>query len=155
MRAPLQGAGPSLPLRCASSPYSTVCLSRAPCGRGASTLSVRQAISETVHQLTRDRMKELGEEIDAIDDQILSLLNRRAQAVIEVGKIKMEQNLRYYVPEREVEILRRLTASNPGPFPAEALKSIYREIISASLALEQPFSVGFLGPRASFTHMAR
>src|SRR4030067_62329 len=56
-------------------------------------------------------MKDLREEIDAIDDQILSLLNRRAQAVVEVGKIKTEQNLRYYVPEREVEILPRLTVS--------------------------------------------
>src|SRR3990172_6184174 len=99
-------------------------------------------------------MKELRDEIDAIDDRILSLLNRRAQAVIEVGKIKAEQNLRYYVPEREVEILRRLTASNPGPFPSEALKSIFREIISASLALEKPLSVAFLGPKATFTHLA-
>src|SRR3990172_414460 len=99
-------------------------------------------------------MKELRDEIDAIDDRILSLLNRRAQAVIEVGEIKAEQNPRYYVPEREVEILRRLTASNPGPFPSEALKSIFREIISASLALEKPLSVAFLGPRATFTHLA-
>jgi chorismate mutase/prephenate dehydratase len=99
-------------------------------------------------------MKELRDEIDALDDQILFLLNRRAQAVIEVGKIKADQQLRFYVPEREVEILRRLTGANPGPFPNEALKSIYREIISASLALEKPLSVAFLGPRATFTHLA-
>ena len=99
-------------------------------------------------------MKELREEIDALDDQILSLLNRRAQAVIEVGKIKTDQNLRFYVPEREVEILRRISGKNPGPFPNEELRSIYREIISASLALEKPLSVAFLGPRATFTHMA-
>ncbi len=99
-------------------------------------------------------MKELRDEIDALDDQILSLLNRRAQAAIEVGKIKADQQLRFYVPEREVEILRRLTGANPGPFPNEALKSIYREIISASLALEKPLSVAFLGPRATFTHLA-
>ncbi len=104
--------------------------------------------------MTRDRMKELRDEIDALDDQILSLLNRRAQAAIEVGKIKADQQLRFYVPEREVEILRRLTGANPGPFPNEALKSIYREIISASLALEKPLSVAFLGPRATFTHLA-
>jgi chorismate mutase/prephenate dehydratase len=99
-------------------------------------------------------MKELRKEIDSLDDQILSLLNRRAKAAIEVGKIKEDQNLRFYVPEREVEILRRLTAENPGPFPNEALKSIYREIISASLSLEKPLSVAFLGPRATFTHLA-
>jgi chorismate mutase/prephenate dehydratase len=99
-------------------------------------------------------MKELREEIDALDDQILSLLNRRARAAIDVGKIKEDQNLRFYVPEREVGILRRLTAKNPGPFPNEALKAIYREIISASLSLEKPLSVAFLGPKATFTHLA-
>ncbi|HEU5361183.1 MAG TPA: prephenate dehydratase [Candidatus Deferrimicrobiaceae bacterium] len=102
----------------------------------------------------KDRIRDLRDEIDAIDDQILSLLNRRAKAVSEVGKIKSEQNLRFYVPEREVEILRRITGANPGPFPNDALKSIYREIISASLALEKPLSVAFLGPRATFTHLA-
>ena len=104
--------------------------------------------------MTQDRLKELRAEIDAIDDQILSLLNRRAKAAIEVGKIKEEQNLKFYVPEREVEILRRLTGQNPGPFPNEGLKAIYREVISASLALEKPLSVAFLGPRATFTHLA-
>ena len=104
--------------------------------------------------MTQDRLKELRAEIDAIDDQILTLLNRRAKAAIEVGRIKEERSLKFYVPEREVEILRRLTAANEGPFPNEGLKAIYREVISASLALEKPLSVAFLGPRATFTHLA-
>jgi len=104
--------------------------------------------------VTEERLKELRAEIDRLDDEILSHLNRRAQAVIEVGKIKSEHKLRFYVPEREVEILRRLSASNRGPFPGDALKAIYREIISASLALEKPLSVAFLGPKATFTHLA-
>lgn len=104
--------------------------------------------------MTRDRMKELRTAIDGIDDRILALLNERARAVIEVGKIKLEKNLRFYVPEREAEILRRLTAANAGPFPNDALKAIFREVISASLSLEKPLSVAFLGPRATFTHQA-
>ena len=104
--------------------------------------------------MTRDRMKDLRSAIDGIDDRILALLNERARAVVEVGKIKSEKNLRFYVPEREAEILRRLSAANPGPFPNEALKAIFREVISASLALEKPLSVAFLGPRATFTHQA-
>jgi chorismate mutase/prephenate dehydratase len=104
--------------------------------------------------VTEARLKELRAEIDRLDDEILSLLNRRAQAVVEVGKIKSERNLRFYVPEREVEILRRISAANPGPFPNDALKAVYREIISASLSLEKPLSVAFLGPRATFTHLA-
>ena len=73
---------------------------------------------------------------------------------IEVGSIKKDRNLNVYVPEREVEILRRLTAVNEGPFPNDGLKAIYREIISASLSLEKPLSVAFLGPKATFTHLA-
>ncbi|MCL5966878.1 MAG: prephenate dehydratase [Deltaproteobacteria bacterium] len=103
---------------------------------------------------TKNRLKELRAEIDAVDDQIVALLNRRAKAVVEVGRIKADRNLRFYVPEREVEILRRLTEANEGPFPGEALKAVYREIISASLALEKPLSVAFLGPKATFTHLA-
>ena len=53
-----------------------------------------------------------------------------------------------------MEILRRLSAKNTGPFPGEALKAIYREIISASLSLEKPLCVAFLGPPATFTHQA-
>lgn len=104
--------------------------------------------------MTDDRLADLRAAIDAIDDEILALLNRRAESVIEVGRIKAERNLRYYVPEREVEILNRIASANPGPFPAGALRAIYREIISASLSLEKPLSVAFLGPRATFTHQA-
>jgi chorismate mutase/prephenate dehydratase len=104
--------------------------------------------------VTEDRLKALRAEIDALDDRILELLNRRAKVALEVGGIKAERGLEYYVPEREVEIIRRLTTYNPGPFPDEGLKAIYREIISASLALEKPVSVAFLGPRATFTHQA-
>jgi chorismate mutase / prephenate dehydratase len=104
--------------------------------------------------VTDDRLRDLRAEIDTLDDEILAILNRRAAAALEVGRIKAERGMEFYVPEREVEILRRLTAANPGPFPADGLKAIYREIISASLALEKPLSVAFLGPRATFTHQA-
>jgi chorismate mutase/prephenate dehydratase len=104
--------------------------------------------------VTGDRLKELRAEIDTIDDEILALLNRRARAALDVGAIKGEMGLKFYVPEREAEILRRLSATNQGPFPNEGLKAIFREVISASLALEKPLSVAFLGPRATFTHQA-
>ncbi len=104
--------------------------------------------------MTGDRLKELRAEIDAIDDEILALLNRRAKVALEVGGIKGEMGLKFYVPEREAEIIRRLSDVNPGPFPNEGLKAIFREVISASLSLEKPLSVAFLGPRATFTHQA-
>jgi len=96
----------------------------------------------------------LREEIDAVDSRILALLNDRARLVLEVGRLKHEQNRDFHVPSREREIYERLTADNPGPFPNESLRSVFREIISASLALEAPMRVAFLGPKATFSHLA-
>lgn len=99
-------------------------------------------------------LKELRDRIDSIDDHILDLLNERAKLAQEVGKIKIGQKSEFYVPSREKAIHDRLAANNPGPFPNEAISKVFREIISASLSLEQPLKVAFLGPQATFTHVA-
>lgn len=102
-------------------------------------------------------MKELDrlrKNIDMIDDEVLALLNRRAEVVIEVGNIKRTQKSRFYKPDRERQILERLTTQNKGPFPNDALKAIYREILSASVSLEEPLKVSCLGPLGTFTHLA-
>jgi len=99
-------------------------------------------------------LEEIRNSIDGIDDQILALLNRRAELVIAIGKLKQGEKRDFYVPSREREIYERLASKNSGPFPSDALKSVFREIISASLALEAPMKVAFLGPKATFTHMA-
>lgn len=92
--------------------------------------------------------------IDTIDDDILNLLNERSRIVLEVGRLKSGHNLDFHVPGRERQIYERLLSQNPGPFPNDALKIIYREIISACLALESPMKVAFLGPKATFSHLA-
>src|SRR5687768_5951070 len=96
------------------------------------------------------------QEIDRIDDELLRLLNERSKSVIEIGKLKKlkdsEANL--HTPAREAEIIDRLTKRNTGPFPTDAIRPLYREIMSASLSLEGPQKVAYLGPRATFTHMA-
>lgn len=99
-------------------------------------------------------LKDLRDEIDALDDRIMEFLNRRAALVIEVGRLKSAKKGEFHVPSREREIYDRLTANNRGPFPNEALRSVFREIISASLALEAPMKVAFFGPKATFTHLA-
>jgi chorismate mutase/prephenate dehydratase len=99
-------------------------------------------------------LKDLRDEIDALDDRIMEFLNRRASLVIEVGRLKSAKKDEFHVPSREREIYDRLTANNRGPFPNEALRSVFREIISASLALEAPMKVAFFGPKATFTHLA-
>ena len=99
-------------------------------------------------------IKELRQEIDAVDDRILELLNSRAALVIDVGRLKSVKKDEFHVPSREREIYERLASHNNGPFPNEAIKSVFREIISASLALEAPMKVAFFGPKATFTHLA-
>ena len=99
-------------------------------------------------------IKELRQEIDAVDDRIMELLNSRASLVIDVGRLKSAKKDEFHVPSREREIYERLASHNRGPFPNEAIKSVFLEIISASLALEAPMKVAFFGPKATFTHLA-
>lgn len=94
------------------------------------------------------------QKIDEIDEILLSLLNDRARIVQEIGKIKRGSKAELYVPGREKEIYERLLQRNSGPFPDKAVRAIFREIISASLSLEGPIKVAYLGPLATFTHLA-
>jgi len=79
------------------------------------------------------KIKELRAKIDSIDDKILELLNQRARFVIEIGKTKLQGKRDFYAPEREKEIYHRLTQNNQGPFPNQALKNVFREIMSIAL----------------------
>lgn len=99
-------------------------------------------------------LEKLRREIDSIDSVLLELLNKRADLAVEIANIKREANLKFHSPEREKAIITRITALNKGPFPNDALKVIFREIISASLALEQPLKVAYFGPEGTFTHLA-
>jgi len=101
-----------------------------------------------------EKIQELRKKIDELDSRIVDLLNERARIVIEVGDIKKAEKLEFHSPGREREILDRLTSKNKGPFPQDTLRAVYREILSSSLSLERPLKVAYLGPRATFTHMA-
>lgn len=89
--------------------------------------------------------------IDAIDAELLRLLSERARLAQRVGEIK-HGNL--YRPEREAQVLRRIAALNPGPLPEAAVRTIFREIMSACLALEQPLKIAYFGPAGTFTESA-
>jgi chorismate mutase/prephenate dehydratase len=99
-------------------------------------------------------LDELRQRIDQCDAEILRLLNERAQCALGIAEIKRNSNAVYYVPERERAIFDRLRDLNPGPLPPEAIKGIYREIISAVRALEKPVDVAYFGGVATFTHLA-
>jgi chorismate mutase/prephenate dehydratase len=99
-------------------------------------------------------LPELRQAIDSVDDKVLQLLNDRAKLVKEVGALKAATGGQFYVPDRERQIVERLQEQNPGPFPADAVRAVFSEIISACLSLEQALRVAFFGPEATFTHMA-
>ncbi|MFA5073348.1 MAG: prephenate dehydratase [Nitrospirota bacterium] len=101
-----------------------------------------------------EKIQAFRKKIDEIDDQLIDLLNQRAEFVIQIGNIKKTEKLDFHSPAREREILERLALRNKGPFPQDALKAVYREVLSSSLSLERPIKVAYLGPRATFTHMA-
>jgi chorismate mutase/prephenate dehydratase len=93
--------------------------------------------------------------IDDIDDQLLTLLEARAAVADEIGSIKRSAGAQtLHDPEREERVLARLAARGAGRFPTSAIRSVFREIISACLSLEQPVAVAFLGPEGTFAHMA-
>jgi chorismate mutase / prephenate dehydratase len=93
-------------------------------------------------------------DIDRIDDEILTLLNERARLVAHVAALKERMQVPFYVPSRERAIVDRLAARNEGPFPSEAIRPVFQEIFSACLSLEKTVRVAYLGPEATFTHMA-
>jgi chorismate mutase/prephenate dehydratase len=92
--------------------------------------------------------------INNLDEEILKLLNQRGTAALQIGELKRQQDLPYFIPEREAQVLERLVALNPGPLGGDAIRAIWREILSASLALEHPLPVAYLGPAGTFAHQA-
>ncbi len=94
------------------------------------------------------------EKIDELDRQIVELLNQRLGLAAEIGKLKRTQGGPIYVAEREDAVVRKVTAINQGPIKNEALQAIYREIMSAAIALEKPLLIAYLGPEATNSHIA-
>ncbi len=99
-------------------------------------------------------LKKLREEIDEIDRSLLELLNKRAEIALKIGQIKRAKGLLFYDPVREKNIINNLVKINKGPFPDETIKSLFREILSATLALQEAQKVSYLGPEGTFTHLA-
>lgn len=95
-------------------------------------------------------------EIDSIDQQVLALLSRRAECAKQIGKIKQNQTVAvpFYRPEREKQVLERLMALNEMPLPDKEVRRLFREVMSACLALEMPMDIAYLGPEGTFTQAA-
>ncbi len=96
----------------------------------------------------------LRHQIDAVDRELLALLNRRAGLALEVGEIKKKEGSVVFRPEREAQVIDGLKADNPGPLQNGSVAPIWREIMSACRALETPTRVAYLGPAGTFSEEA-
>ena len=99
----------------------------------------------------------LREEIDRLDTEILTLISQRANCAMRVAEVKMKadpEGAVFYRPEREAQVLSRVMQRNPGPLGGEDMARLFREIMSACLALEKPLEVAYLGPEGTFTQQA-
>jgi chorismate mutase/prephenate dehydratase len=115
--------------------------------------------SPAPHEPAPDRsgldLQAIRQEIDAIDEQLIRLLNARADLVLRVAEVKKRDGLDIYVPGREEALLRKLCLINTaqqGKLTEKAIRSIFREIMSAALALEDSLKIAYLGPAGSWTH---
>jgi len=93
-------------------------------------------------------------QIDQIDRQIVDMLNQRLALAAEIGKLKRSAGGQIYVAEREDAVMRKVAELNQGPIRNDALRAIYREIMSAAIALEKPLTIAYLGPEATNSHQA-
>ena len=101
-------------------------------------------------------VEQIRQRIDEVDRQIQSLINERAQyaQLVGVSKGDLASAVDYYRPEREAEVLRAVLERNEGPLRDEEMLRLFREIMSACLAQQEPLKVGFLGPEGTFTQTA-
>ncbi len=100
-------------------------------------------------------MQTLRERIDALDEQIQKLINQRAQFAQEIAQAKQRSGAEnFYRPEREAEVLQRVLARNEGPVANEDMTRLFREVMSACLALESKLRIAFLGPEGTYTQEA-
>ena len=101
-----------------------------------------------------DELEPIRQGIDEHDRELVRLLNERLKLAGKIGELKRSSGGSIYASEREDKVLRKVSGLNDGPIKDEALQAIYREIMSAAIALEKPTSIAYLGPEATNTHAA-
>jgi len=100
-------------------------------------------------------LSELRQKIDSLDGQLLALINQRASLAQTVAEVKTQEGDGvFYRPEREAQVLRRIMEQNNGPLADEEIARLFRELMSACLALEEPVTVAYFGPEGTFTQEA-
>ena len=110
--------------------------------------------------MSDEALQNLRDQIDAIDDQLLELFNRRAGCAVSVAEVKRNDSddskdtINFFRPDREAQVIQRIKANNQGPLSDDEVGRLTREVMSACLALEQPLKIAYLGPEGTFTQSA-
>jgi chorismate mutase/prephenate dehydratase len=100
------------------------------------------------------KLADLRVQIDAIDKELLALMNRRAQIAKQVGEVKKREGTPFFRPDRVAQVIEKIQQANAGPLKNEHVAAVWREIMSACLALESPVRVAYLGPIGTFSEQA-
>src|SRR2546421_6303671 len=101
-----------------------------------------------------NKLRDMREKIDKLDQHILKLVNERAGIAAEIGRLKNDTSAEPFAPAREEEVLENVLEQNKGPLDPNTIRAIFREIISGSRALQKVLKVAYLGPEYSFSHLA-
>ncbi|MCZ6577773.1 MAG: prephenate dehydratase [Gammaproteobacteria bacterium] len=110
--------------------------------------------------MSDEKLQQLRDQIDQIDDQLLDLFNRRAACAVAVAEVKRNaiegpgDAINFFRPDREAQVIQRFKSKNPGPLSDDEVGRLVREVMSACLALEQPLKIAYLGPEGTFTQSA-
>ena len=102
----------------------------------------------------KQSLAELRGALDALDREILAAINRRAELAQKIGRIKRVEKQPVYDPQREAEVLDRAVAANAGPLSSESVRTVFRELVSATRAIQAGTRVAYLGPEFTFSHLA-
>jgi chorismate mutase / prephenate dehydratase len=104
--------------------------------------------------MSKMSIDKLRKAIDGLDEQLIELLNKRTNYAIEIGQLKKQTGESIFMPAREQKVYDNVRKFNKGPLDNKMLMAIYREIMSATIMLQQPMKVAYLGPQATFTNLA-
>ena len=99
-------------------------------------------------------LESVRKKIDSVDEKLVKLLNERTRYALEIGKLKKKDGKSIYVPAREKQVMARVSKLSGGPLAEKSIRAIYREIMSAALALEKNIKVAYMGPPSTFSHQA-
>ncbi|MCD2514158.1 prephenate dehydratase [Comamonas endophytica] len=108
----------------------------------------------TINPQASPDLADLRQQIDSLDQQLLALVNQRARVAEQVGELKKREGTPFFRPDRVAQVIQKIEAANPGPLRANHVSAIWREIMSACLALESPQRVAVLGPAGTFCEQA-